>query len=305
MVEMFLRKIPEDMRPWECNVNGVKYVYPAGTEQNVPAEVAALIDAYWEKQAVDYPETGISFNDLKDKPFYSEVVESVDVEVKEQTITSVTNSSGKHNAKLYNEDTGLVATKDNTHVIVVFDGELFDLRSNNNLLGNRAILGVAGAVDTGEPFHIVTGNSVTNIYTKTPGDHTIAITVYKEETVYHTIDPKFLPGGGGGGVVIVQDSAMASGVAVVGQAPTTATMNAAQIAEAVQAGKTVYFLTPTDDAVLLPLAYIYLYPALVSGAMTVSALPKPYVQFGAISESGYVSYNVNPDGSYYQASPMD
>ena len=201
--EMFLRKIPEDMRPWECNVNGVKYVYPAGTEQNVPAEVAALIDAYWEKQEVDYPETGISFNDLKDKPFYSEVVESVDVEVKEQTITSVTNSSGKHNAKLYNEDTGLVATKDNTHVIVVFDGELFDLRSNNNLLGNRAILGVAGAVDTGEPFHIVMGNSVTNIYTKTPGDHTIAITVYKEETVYHTIDPKFLPGGGGGMLVTV------------------------------------------------------------------------------------------------------
>lgn len=206
MVEMFLRKIPEDMRPWECNVNGVKYVYPAGTEQNVPAEVAAIIDAYWENQAVDYPETGISFNDLKDKPFYSEVVESVDVEVKEQTITSVTNSSGKHNAKLYNEDTGLVATKDNTHVIVVFDGELFDLRSNNNLLGNRAILGVAGAVDTGEPFHIVTGNSVTNIYTKTPGDHTIAITVYKEETVYHTIDPKFLPGGAGFNVNVWYES---------------------------------------------------------------------------------------------------
>ena len=48
--EMFLRKIPEDMRPWECNVNGVKYVYPAGTEQNVPAEVAHLIDAWYVAQ---------------------------------------------------------------------------------------------------------------------------------------------------------------------------------------------------------------------------------------------------------------
>lgn len=139
------------------------------------------------------PDTRISFNDLKDKPFYSEVVESVDVEVKEQTITAVTNSSGKHTAKIYKTHTGLGTIKDNTHVIVVFDGELFDLRSNNNLLGNKAAAGIAGAVDTGEPFYIATGTTITNIYTKTPGDHTIAITVYKEETVYHPIDPKFLP----------------------------------------------------------------------------------------------------------------
>ena len=236
---------------------------------------------------------------ILNRPFYSEVVESVDVEVKEQTITSVTNSSGKHSAKLYNKDTGLVATKDNTHVIVVFDGELFDLRSNNNLLGNRAILGVAGAVDTGEPFYIGTGNSVTNIHTKTPGDHTIAITVYKEETVYHTIDPKFIPAGVGGGVVIVQDSAMASGVMPAGQAAPTATMNAAQIAEAVLSGKTVYFLEPNNQA-LLPFVCGYRFGEMASGVMTAASSPDPFALFGSADEEGwYVGVKVVLDGAYY------
>lgn len=42
------RKIPDNMNPWTCEVNGVKYVYEAGTEQNVPEEVAHIIDAYWK-----------------------------------------------------------------------------------------------------------------------------------------------------------------------------------------------------------------------------------------------------------------
>lgn len=42
------RKIPDNMNPWTCEVNGVKYVYEAGTEQDVPEEVAHIIDAYWK-----------------------------------------------------------------------------------------------------------------------------------------------------------------------------------------------------------------------------------------------------------------
>lgn len=37
-------KIPDNMRPWEATINGLKYVYPAGTTQEVPDEVAALIE---------------------------------------------------------------------------------------------------------------------------------------------------------------------------------------------------------------------------------------------------------------------
>lgn len=40
--------IPNNMRPWRCIVNGVKYEYPGGTVQTVPDEVAALI-AEWKR----------------------------------------------------------------------------------------------------------------------------------------------------------------------------------------------------------------------------------------------------------------
>lgn len=37
--------IPESMNPFELIINGKKYSYPAGTQQDVPDEVAALIEA--------------------------------------------------------------------------------------------------------------------------------------------------------------------------------------------------------------------------------------------------------------------
>lgn len=36
-------KIPNDSHPWRCNINGVEYVYAAGSTQSVPEEVAQLI----------------------------------------------------------------------------------------------------------------------------------------------------------------------------------------------------------------------------------------------------------------------
>lgn len=170
--------------------------------------------------------------------------------------------------------------------------------------GNTAFM---GGEDNGVPFVMATGtyNGEGVLAILAPGFIGQTVSVKVEGPVVKTIDPKFIPAGAGGGVVIVQDSDMASGIAVVSRASATATRNAVQIAEAVQAGKTVYFLTPTDEAVLLPLAYIYRYPDLVSGVMTLSGLFKPYVQFGATMGSSYVSYNVNSDGSYYQDSPMD
>lgn len=44
--------IPTFMSPYKCTINGVTYVYPAGTEQTVPDEVAALIEA--NAAATDY-----------------------------------------------------------------------------------------------------------------------------------------------------------------------------------------------------------------------------------------------------------
>ncbi len=56
--------IPTFMSPYKCTINGVTYVYPAGTEQTVPDEVAALIEA--NAAATDYgkrPSAGGSYVD--------------------------------------------------------------------------------------------------------------------------------------------------------------------------------------------------------------------------------------------------
>ena len=38
-------KIPEDMSPWHCTVNGVSYTYPAGETLDVPEAVAEVIES--------------------------------------------------------------------------------------------------------------------------------------------------------------------------------------------------------------------------------------------------------------------
>lgn len=71
-------KIPTSMNPFVVHVNGEKYVYPAGTEQEVTDAVANVIDAYIKKenQQPDPTESpfSTSWNDLKDKPFGEETV---------------------------------------------------------------------------------------------------------------------------------------------------------------------------------------------------------------------------------------
>lgn len=45
-------RIPDNMRPWHCNVNGVTYIYNAGIdveESTLPQEVLALIRQYWDE----------------------------------------------------------------------------------------------------------------------------------------------------------------------------------------------------------------------------------------------------------------
>ena len=184
--EMFLRKIPEDMRPWECNVNGVKYVYPAGTEQNVPAEVAALIDAYWEKQEVDYPETGISFNDLRDRPF------GEDMEVLfDQRVEFTTDGAYVQNSAL--------PISNGDFVKVTLDGVEYELTAEVAALSPTVVCfgnaGFFGGTFSEIPFGVATGSmdgeealSVVAPYYK---GATVPIKI--ERTKVKTIDPKFLP----------------------------------------------------------------------------------------------------------------
>ena len=73
-------KIPECSNPFEVTVNGRKYKYEAGIETDVPDDVAKAIEKHHKEHKKEPPEAkapfgAISFNDLKDKPFYEEVKE--------------------------------------------------------------------------------------------------------------------------------------------------------------------------------------------------------------------------------------
>lgn len=68
--------IPSSSKPFVVDINGKKYTYQAGTEQEVPDEVAVIIEAYYEHhndkpEVTDPPFSGgaSSWNDLTDKPF--------------------------------------------------------------------------------------------------------------------------------------------------------------------------------------------------------------------------------------------
>lgn len=183
----FLRKIPEDMRPWECNVNGVKYVYPAGTEQEVPAEVAAIIDAYWEKQEVDYPETGISFNDLRDRPFGESPEVLFDQRVEFE------NSRSTHEGVLP------IATGDT--VTLTYNGEQYKCRavdaSQFNGEGGVVVGNFPPIVgeDTGEPFAVMC-YPADGVFEFMNNTELTEADIKIEKSVIHTIDPKFLPESG-------------------------------------------------------------------------------------------------------------
>ena len=54
-IQQLVRVIPGGSDPWVAVINWRKYVYPAGTEHYVPAEVAVLIDAQIEHEQPKYP----------------------------------------------------------------------------------------------------------------------------------------------------------------------------------------------------------------------------------------------------------
>lgn len=51
-----IRKIPNTRNPWVATVNGKTYTYEAGTEQEVPEEIAHLIDQEMEHLKPKHPQ---------------------------------------------------------------------------------------------------------------------------------------------------------------------------------------------------------------------------------------------------------
>ena len=72
--------IPDYTRPnWVCCINGVRYAYPAGSTQEVPDEVADLIEDQMEQVPVPEPVQpeggGVSWEDLPDNVASKEYVD--------------------------------------------------------------------------------------------------------------------------------------------------------------------------------------------------------------------------------------
>lgn len=193
MTESFKKKIPDNMHPWECEVNGVKYVYPAGTEQDVPEEVAVIIDAYWASRETEFPNTAISFNELRDRPFGEDTAVLFD-----QSVEFTTDNELQHIVN------GVFPIESGDTVKVTWGGVEYECDAVAVADGEYTLVMIGNVYGEGtEPFVIIVvpPEGIT-IISSTHMEGEIDVKI--EKSVVHKLDPKFLPGGGGGGCMLVK-----------------------------------------------------------------------------------------------------
>jgi hypothetical protein len=187
--------IPKDRNPFVVIVNGVKHEYPAGVTTEVPDEVADVIEKYVGAKPKPDPNAGggVSWNDLKDKPFWEEVatgvvIESQSVEIGEEGY-----------AELYGVKNKILVGKSYT---VTFDGTTYECVAwfleeyNAFAIGNGSFVGADGLGDD-VPFEINYYSDGSTAWLNTSeGMHSIE--VCGEVLKIQTIDAKYIPDGTGG-----------------------------------------------------------------------------------------------------------
>lgn len=204
---MVKRIIPGNMSPWECEINDVKYVYPPGTEQMVPDEVAHVIDAWYASQEPKYPEPesgggsgGGAQPDwnaaegepghILNRPFYEDTVTLFDQTVELQDMDGMMAYAGMFPEPLENKT-----------YKVTYNGVLYNCAATDPegagvpmALGN---LGAMGAPDTGEPFLMAIsdedGDGVTDIILIDLTGATSATVKIEKPGEPKKIDRKFAP----------------------------------------------------------------------------------------------------------------
>lgn len=192
MQEAIKRKIPDNMHPWVANVNGVKHVYPAGTEQDVPEEVAAIIDAYWASKEKVFPNTAISFNELRDRPFGPDDP----VVLFDEHIVFDTDDDVPIGAFTFPEmpAEGDVYTIYYNGLDYECKAVFHEMAPGIPLFGNLGPLGVGD--DTGEPFFFSVAELDGGIYVEFYAlDGAVAGDIKIEKVNIEKIDGKYLPDG--------------------------------------------------------------------------------------------------------------
>lgn len=117
-------KIPDNMQPWSCTINGVKFVYEAGSTQTVPDEVADLISRV----------NGIADNYVIDKPWGGEMPD--------ESSSGGGGSGGSGLPKPTVDDVGKVATVEEIPVIasVIVPEQTVTTEYDEELGNYRAVL---------------------------------------------------------------------------------------------------------------------------------------------------------------------
>ena len=142
-------KIPECSNPFEVTVNGRKYKYEAGIETEVPDDVAKAIEKHHKEHKKEPPEAkapfgAISFNNLKDKPFYEEVLENQTLY--EGTVTSNT-WIDVENIHLIIGETYSVTINDTEYNV-----ECFDDGEGTPIIGSMSLWWEEDYIETEPPF---------------------------------------------------------------------------------------------------------------------------------------------------------
>lgn len=147
--------------------------------------------------------TEVSWNDLKDKPFYSYALNEV---VYSETVTL---STGSH--KAYTDGVPFEIVKGETYKVTI-EGETYECEGETHTvvmdagsliytyIGNLSLVnGVEGASNTEEPFGFaslsVGGSTVFVLYTTYPSMSTISVEVQHLEKTYSPLSHIYLPDG--------------------------------------------------------------------------------------------------------------
>jgi hypothetical protein len=136
-------------------------------------------DGYKPVKNIPEPKGGISWNDLKDKPFYTEM----EVILEKQTVDGFVENGGLYGVMLPN-----VVNISDGEVSVYWDGVEYACIAAGGFIGNKMVMGEA---DSGEPFAILCDERGTTIASVTDNKPSHEIGIVGE--VSRPIDAKYLP----------------------------------------------------------------------------------------------------------------
>lgn len=208
-------KIPDYTRPnWVCCIGGHRYVYPAGSTQEVPDEVAELIEDQMELQPKEDENAGSgggvsSWNDLKDKPF-GDVIEVQNYHIDKMTVANLEEYKGWYCKNLFNSGIYVNGQEEigvgygnlvhGQYYTVLWDGVEYEAEfrdvEGGGCFGHEYYVNV-WEDSQGLPFgiFITFEGRLLAVETTDPGEsHTFAIyTKGDTSEAFKTIDPKYMP----------------------------------------------------------------------------------------------------------------